>query len=124
MRVSLALRPGYVWLTHPVTHASVSASAPARAYDSGRAVEVRQFAARRRVITGPGVSWQLPLTLQLLSAEQADLLESWIGDIVLYRDGTGMRRWVTFAGVHGTLTADGRLMVDVTFVGSDFEESV
>ena len=92
------------WLcdvTNPAV--SVHASYPERGSKSDLDGAVRFYAGgRARVITTANRSAAFPLTLQLLSDADLDLLASWAGRLLLLRDGAGRRTFGTFLSLDVT----------------------
>jgi len=107
---------------------SVHASFPQRGSKSDTAGEVRFYAGgRSRVITSANRSATFPLTLQLLSDDDLDLLTSWSGRVLLLRDGEGRRTFGTYLSLDVTdwWDADGTLHdVAFTFTQLSYDEAV
>ena len=117
------------WLTDVANPSvSVHASFPERGSNPAIAGEVRFYAGgRRRVITSANRSATFPLTLQLLSDADLDLLDSWAGRVLLLRDGAGRRVWGTFLAldVEDFWDPEGTLHnVGLTFTELTYDEAV
>ena len=113
------------WLTDVANPTiSVHASYPERGSSPATAGEVRFYAGGRRlVITSANRSLTFPLTLQLLSDGDLDLLELWAGRVLLLRDGAGRRVFGTYLSLdvedfwdaEGTLHNAGIVFTEVSY---------
>lgn len=107
---------------------TVHATYPQRGSSTSRAGEVKTYAGgRTRVVTAAGRKATFPLTLQLLTDADVDLLDSWQGRLLLLRDGSGRREFGTvLAGeVTDYYDVDGTLHdVAVVFTRLSYDEAV
>ena len=91
--------------------------------------EVRQYAARRRVILAARRSGQAQLTFTDVTVDQIDWLDRHIGQVMLLRD-SHWRRWGTYLSINPSTIlqydmGDAQLYrVTVPWQDSDFNEAV
>lgn len=76
---------------------------------------VREYAnGRFRAVTGPGTARKLTRTAVGLSMDQLDLMDSWEGQTVLFRDVRGRKMWGSYFDLD-VADAKDRSGFDVTF---------
>lgn len=94
---------------------STTAALTGASESAARPVEVRRYAnGRLRQVTRPGVQQTLTVGLELVSRTTIDLLRSWIGLLIVYRDPLGRLVY----GVFGDLSVEEVSGADGTYANA------
>jgi len=112
---------GLTWLTNPTTGVSVTAPNPVRGGDAQRGGDFRIYAGGRvRVISTPGDVRTFPVVMQNISDADLLLLDSWRGQVILLRDASGWRKWVSFLDLKWVdVPGAGGMLHDVSLVAQE-----
>ena len=125
---AVTLTIGLTWLTNPVTGVSVTAANPVRGGNATKGGSVRFYAGgRARVITNASDLRTFPVVMQSCSDANLLLLDSWRGQVLLLRDASGWRKWVSFLGMKwNDVPGGGGMLHDVALVAQEisFSEAV
>jgi len=118
---SVSVSFGLTWLTNPVTGVSVTAANPVRSGEAAKGGAFRIYAGGRvRVITSPGDIRTFPLVMQNLNDANLLLLDSWRGQVLLLRDASGWRKWISFLDIKWSdLPGSGGMVHDVSLVAQE-----
>ena len=125
---TVTLTIGLTWLTNPTTGVSVTAANPVRGGDAQRGGSIRFYAGgRARVISTPSDVRTFPVVMQNITDANLLLLDSWRGQVLLLRDASGWRKWVSFLGMKwNDVPGGGGMLHDVALVAQEisFSEAV
>ena len=109
------------WLTNPTTGVSVTAPNPVRSGGATLGGSIRPYAGgRMRVITTRADVRAFPVVMQNISDADLLLLDSWRGQVILLRDASGWRKWVSFLDLKWTdYPYNGGMYHDVSLVAQE-----